>query len=139
MDQMTKQTETSVVRPEIDTAKRIVGIIFGVMEILLGLRLVFALLGANPDNGFIKAIHFSTQFIVGIFESIFAKTTISEANNAVFEPATLIAMVIVGLIGWVVLKLMASRGSNRVHKTEYMSTAVSDNQRKTHVDHDTRL
>ena len=128
MDQMSRQTETSVVRPENNKAKRIVGVIFGVIEIILGLRLVFTLLGANPDNGFIKFIRSITQFIVGIFEGIFPKTAVDEAANAVFEPAIFIAMIIVALIAWAVFKLMTPNSSNRVQKSEYVNTAISDRQ-----------
>ncbi len=125
MDQMTRQTETNVIKPENNTARRIVGVLFAVVEIILGLRLVFTFLGANADNGFIKAVHTITQFFVGIFEGIFARISINEASHAVFEPATLIAMILVALVGWVVLKLMALRRSrSNVERIEYVSTAI---------------
>ena len=128
MDQMSRQTETNVVRHENNKAKRIVGVIFGVIETILGLRLVFTLLGANPDNGFIRFIRSITQFTVGIFEGIFPKTAVDETANAVFEPAIFIAMIIVALIAWGVFKLMTPNNSDRVQKTEYVNTAISEKQ-----------
>ena len=130
MDQMTKQTETTNTRTENYAAKRVVGAIFGVVEIILGLRLIFKLLAANPDNGFIKFIYSITQFFVGIFEGIFAKVDITDAAKSVFEPATLIAIVIVALVAWVILKLMTPRKSDQVKRTEYTGPENSDNIHK---------
>lgn len=128
MDQVNRQTETHDTRVKNNQAKRIVGVVFGVIEIILGLRLIFKLLGANPDNGFIKVIYSITQFVVGIFEGIFAKITVNETTQAVFEPATLIAIVLIALIAWLVLKLMTPRISNRVERTEYKQPANPDDQ-----------
>ncbi len=135
MDQVTKQTETRDIRTENNTAKRIIGVVFGVIEVILGMRLIFKLLGANPNNGFIKMIYNITRFFVGIFEGIFSNITVNEASSAVFEPATLIAIVVVALIGWLVLKLMTPRISNRVERTEYIDPAVADNHKKTDSNH----
>lgn len=116
MDQTTRQTETRDVSIEKNTGKRVVGILFGVVEIILGMRLIFKLLGANSENGFVKAIYNITQFMVAIFENIFAKITISESTGAVFEPAVLIAIIIIALIALVVLKLMTPHKSKRIEK-----------------------
>lgn len=126
MDQMSKQTE--VRKPESYAAKRIVSAIFGIIEIILGLRLIFKLLGANSSNGFVKAIYDITQFFVKLFEGIFAKMTINAATKAVFEPATLIAIILVALVAWIILKLMTPRQTSRVEKTEYVSRPVSGDQ-----------
>ncbi len=128
MEQMTRQTETRNTKQESNIVQRIIGVIFGVIEILLAFRLVFKLLGANPTNGFVQGIYNITQPFVGIFEGIFSRVTTSGAETtAVFEPATLIAMVVVALIAWIVLKLMTPRSSTRVERTEYTE---QDNQKK---------
>jgi len=120
MEQMTRQTETRNTEPESHTAKRIVGVIFAVIEVILGFRLIFKGLGANPTNGFVTGIYAVTQFLVGIFEGIFSRATTSGAETtAVFEPATLIVMVVIALIAWVVLKLMTPHIGTRVERTEY--------------------
>jgi heme/copper-type cytochrome/quinol oxidase subunit 4 len=120
MEQMTKQTETRNTEPESHTAKRIVGVIFAVVEVILAFRLIFKGLGANPTNGFVRGIYGVTQFLVGIFEGIFSRATTSGAETtAVFEPATLIVMVVIALIAWGVLKLMTPHTGTRVERTEY--------------------
>ncbi len=128
MDTMNKQNETRVTKPESNTARRIVGTIFGVIEILLAFRLIFKLLGANPDNGFVQGIYQVTQYIVGIFEGIFSRSATEGAETtAIFEPATLISMVVVALIAWAILKLMAPRTGTHVERTE---TTAHDHQTK---------
>jgi heme/copper-type cytochrome/quinol oxidase subunit 4 len=119
MDQMTRQTETRDTKAESNTSKRIVGVIFAVVEVVLAFRLIFKGLGANPSNGFVRGIYGVTQFLVGIFEGIFSRGTATGAETtAVFEPATLIVMVVIGLIAWGVLRLMTPHTGIRVERTE---------------------
>jgi flagellar biogenesis protein FliO len=131
MNQITRQTETRNTQRDSTTGRRIMGVIFGLIEIILGLRLIFKLLGANPANGFVKAIYNITQFFVGLFEGIFAKISTSTTAKAVFEPATLIAIIIVALVAWLVLKLMTPRKSNQVESTEYTNLQPSGDQTRT--------
>ncbi len=88
MDQMTRQTETRDTKAESNTAKRIVGVVFAVFEVVLAFRLIFKGLGANPSNGFVRGIYGVTQFLVGIFEGIFSGHRHRWRDTAVFEPAT---------------------------------------------------
>ncbi len=120
MEQMNKQTETRNTQSGNNVAKRIVVVIFAVVEIILAFRLVFKLLGADPKNGFVQGIYNITRFFVGLFEGIFSKVTTSGIEvKAIFEPATLIAMVVVAIVAWVVLKLMTTRKGNSMKSTEY--------------------
>ena len=115
-----KQTETQKSKPESNIAQRIVGTVFGIAEAILVFRLVFKLLGANPGNIFVRVLYAGTQFFVGIFEGIFARTPTGIAGKvAVFEPATLIAIVVVALVAWIFLKLLTPREGTRTQKTEY--------------------
>ena len=128
MEQMTKQVETRNTKHDNNTAQRVSGIIFAVIEVFLAFRLIFKLLGANPDNGFVRGIYAITQVLVGIFEGIFSKvTTTGVETKAILEPATLIAMVVVALIAWGVSKLITPRSFNRVESTQFTE---HDNQVK---------
>jgi len=119
MKQITKQTEMQNVTQKSNNVQRITYVIVSLIEILLAMRLVFKLLGANSDNAFVKGIYNITHPLVKIFEGIFSRTTVSGSENiSVFEPATLIAMVVLGIIAWILMMLIPdSRNSSK--KTEY--------------------
>jgi len=124
------QTETHSAQAESHPARRIVSVLFGAVEIILAVRLILKLLGANAGNSIIKVLYGTTGFFVKLFEGIFSRVTINEGSGAVFEPATLIAMVVIALIAWGVLKLMKSRTGSRVVKTEYSGPAGQNGQQK---------
>jgi len=124
------QTETHSTQAEAHPAKRIVGVIFSAIEILLALRLILKLFGANAENAFMKVLYSITGVFVMLFEGIFARVTIDKASGAVFEPATLIAMVLIALIAWGVLKLMTPRVGSNVVKTQYSGPAEQNSQQK---------
>lgn len=116
---MEKKLETRNTSSEGSMAKRIVMVLFSIIEVILGFRFVFKLMGANPSNVFVKGIYDVTQIFVGVFEGIFSKATTTGAEaTAIFEPATLIAIIVVGLIAWGVMKLMSQSTSREVKKTE---------------------
>jgi hypothetical protein len=118
MEPITKQTETRSVDQGNQTTKRVVISIFGLIEAILAFRFFFKLFGANQDNGFVGFIYGITKFFVGIFKGIFSQSTLS-GTDAVFEPETLILMVVIALIAWVVLKLITPHANESVEKTEY--------------------
>jgi len=124
------QTETHSAQAESHPAKRIVSVLFSAVEIILCIRLILKLLGASAENSFIKILYGMTGFFVKLFEGIFSRVTINEASGAVFEPATLIAMVVIALIAWGVLKLMTPRTGSSVVKTEYTGPAGQNGQQK---------
>ena len=51
--------------------QRITAIIFIIIEVILGFRLVLKLLGANAENIFVKFIYGVSQVFVGVFQGIF--------------------------------------------------------------------
>lgn len=113
MEQMTRQTNTNSTEPGSHTAKRVVGVIFGIAEIILAFRFIFKLLGAEPSNGFVKVIYDITKPFVDIFAGIFSKSTTTGAETtSVFEPGTLIAILVVAIVGWIIMKLLTRRSSN---------------------------
>lgn len=119
MEQTTRQTETRNTESGSQTLVRIVGVIIAIIEIILGFRLVFKLLGANPNSGFVSSIYSVTKPVVGIFAGIFSKVTAAgNEATAIFEPSTLIAMIVIALIGWLIIKLATRSSGNRMEKTE---------------------
>lgn len=93
--------------------QRIIAVLFGIIELILAFRFVLKLLGANESNGFVQGLYAITQPVVGIFEGIFATINTNIAGiQGVFEPATVIAVVIIGFIEWALLKLISRRTEN---------------------------
>lgn len=79
----------------------ITGIIYfllGVLEVILGLRFIFRLLGANEGSDFIMFLYNLSHAFVGPFNNIFNDQSIG--SKSVFELSTLISMLIYALIGW---------------------------------------
>lgn len=112
---MNNKQETRQTITEGNIGRRIITVIFSLIEVMLGFRFFFKLIGANSDNGFVKGIYAFTQFFVGIFEGIFSvATTPGAETEAVFEPATLIAIIVVALIAWAIMKLMSSSSTSQV-------------------------
>ncbi len=77
--------------------------ILAVLEVILALRLLFRLLGANRDNGFISFLYGLSHVFVGAFNGIFNDQAIGTTH--VFETSTVIAMLVYALIAWGIVSL----------------------------------
>jgi len=92
---------------------RIIYTILGILEILLGIRFVLQLIGANPASGFATFIY----GITGVFVAPFAGLIGTPASGGMtFEVTTLIAMAVYALLFWVivrVIRIVADRPSAR--------------------------
>jgi hypothetical protein len=86
--------------------------IFGFIEVLLGLRFAFRLLGANPSSSFVDWIYdWSTPFaapFAGIFGQEATVTGPGVVTQSVFDWTALIALIIYALIGAVIARAAAS-------------------------------
>lgn len=103
-----EQTTHSNTADSKTTASNIVYYVLGVIEVLLALRFVMKLLGANPGSGFVDFIYSISGIFVAPFKGIFSSATADGVETtSVFEPATLIAGLVFWLIGWGIVKLMS--------------------------------
>ncbi len=88
-------------------AGKIVYYILGVLEVLFAFRLVFKLLGANPQSPFVSFIYSVSQAFLSPFSGIFrSATTKGIEAQSVLEPATIIAMIVYAIIAWGIVKLI---------------------------------
>ncbi len=88
------------------TAIYIMYFLLSTVEILLAFRLILKLTGANPVSGFVSFIYGLTQIFVLPFRGIFsAATTQGLETTAVFEPATVVAMVVYAVLAWMIVQL----------------------------------
>ena len=88
-------------------ARKIVYYILGVLEVLFAFRLVFKLLGANPESPFVSFIYTVSQTFLAPFSGIFrsAVTKGIEAQS-VLEPTTIIAMIVYAVVAWGIVKII---------------------------------
>jgi len=76
--------------------------ILGVLEIILLLRLLLRLLGANEVSGFVAFIYSLSHIFVAPFNGIFNDQAL---GRSVFETSTLIAMIVYALLAWGIVSL----------------------------------
>jgi uncharacterized membrane protein YkgB len=81
---------------------RIVYFILGVIEVILLLRLIFRLLGANEGSAFVTFLYNLSHVFVGPFNGIFNDQAL---GRSVFEISTLVAMIVYALLAWGIVAL----------------------------------
>ncbi len=107
-----------VKEPEYHTIQHIIYYIAGAIDILLLFRLIFKMMGANPSSGFVAFIYSFSEFFIFPFRAIFGNATAPGAETtAIFEPATLIALVVIAILAWGIAKLIAIM-AGRPHDVE---------------------
>jgi hypothetical protein len=81
---------------------RLLYIIGGFIEILIGLRIVFRLFGANPDSAFVNWVYnWSTPFVrpfAGIFGQDATVTNVGTVTTGVLDWSALIAFLVIGAV-----------------------------------------
>ena len=98
-----RQVHTEV-RVAIDrVVSRLVWFVFGVIEVLIGIRFVLKLLGANSEAAFVKLVYGVSNVFVSPFNSIFGTQRVS---GATFEWSALVAIAIYALIAWGIVALV---------------------------------
>jgi uncharacterized membrane protein len=76
----------------------------GVLEALIGLRVVFKLIAVNPDNILLASLLYG---VTNLFLFPFAGVTPTPASGGmVLQISSLIAMVVYALLAWAVVKLV---------------------------------
>lgn len=81
---------------------QVVWYLFGFLEVILALKFLLKLLGANPDAGFTNLIYTISYPFAAPFLGVFGQSAVS---GSVFEWTTLLAMAIYALIAWALVKL----------------------------------
>lgn len=91
-------------------------IVFSIVEFLVGFRFLFRLLGANPANTFVAWIYSLSGPLVAPFQGIFGAPAITPgtAVQGVFELASLIALIVYGILAAVLVGLFMRSHASRV-------------------------
>ena len=77
--------------------------IFGLIEGIIAIRFVLKALGANPSAGFAQFMYGITAPLVAPFNALFATPS---SGASVLELNSLIAMIVYGLLAWLIGKLI---------------------------------
>jgi len=85
-------------RPEL--ARRIVVLVFGLIQLVIGARILLLLLDAREANGLVSAILTVSQWFVAPFEGILRTDSLNAAGS-VLDITSLVA-----IVGWTVLELI---------------------------------
>jgi hypothetical protein len=82
-------------------ARRVVDTLFGIIELLLVIRILLLALGANAGNALVDGIYGITEPFVAPFIGVFSINHVQPTGNSVIDVAAIVAMV-----GWAVLALI---------------------------------
>jgi hypothetical protein len=83
-----------------ETARRIVVLVFGLIQIVIGLRIVLLLLNAHTGNLLVSVINNVGGVLIAPFEGILRTNALS-AGGSVLDVAAIVA-----LIGWSIIELI---------------------------------
>jgi hypothetical protein len=78
-------------------------LLFGILEGLIGVRIILKLIAANPGSPFAAFIYNITDLFLWPF---FGLTVTPGFNGAVLEISSIIAMLVYALLAWILVKLV---------------------------------
>ena len=82
-------------------ARRVVSLLFGILAVLIGLRILLLLLVANQQNSIVDFVYNVTEPFVAPFRGIFSLDTVSPGGGSVLDIGAVVA-----LIGWLLIYLL---------------------------------
>lgn len=118
MPQKVRETKHTVQDNGLQTISRIMQVIFALIQIMLVFRFAFKLLGANASNVFVNLIYATTAPLVGLFEGIFSEVNMEGNTFAVFEPATVIAIIVTAAVSYIVLRMLSVKQDKKIEHVE---------------------
>lgn len=88
---------------EIGRINGIIWLLFGVLAVIIGMRVVLKLLAANPENGFASFIYRVARAFVWPFFGLVAEPA---SNGNVVELSSIIAIIVYLLVAWGITRLV---------------------------------
>ena len=83
-----------------EMGRRIVLLVFGLIQLIIGARFVLLLLDAREANGLVSGILNLSQLLVAPFEGIL-RTDALHASGSIFDVTAIVA-----IVGWTILELI---------------------------------
>jgi YGGT family len=90
-------TTTATAGP-LTVVRRVVGLLFGILEVLLALRVILLALGANSGNGLVDGIYNATEPFVAPFIGVFSINHVHPTGSSVIDVAAIVAIVAFALL-----------------------------------------
>ena len=103
------EVQTTIKEPEREQriftfkATQLVWLFFGILEVLIGLRVFLKLIAANPESPIAQFIYGFTNLFLFPFQGL---TVTPSAGGMILEISSLIAMVVYALIAWAIERLI---------------------------------
>jgi uncharacterized protein YggT (Ycf19 family) len=82
-------------------ARRVLSLLFGILAVLIGLRILLLLLVANQENAIVDFVYSVTEPFVAPFRGIFNFDQVSPGGGSVLDIGAVVA-----LIGWLLIYLL---------------------------------
>ena len=82
-------------------AQRLIVLVFGLIQLLIGARIVLLLLDARPSNDLVAGIMNASQLFVAPFEEMLRTESLNAGGS------TLDVAAIVALVGWTIVEMIA--------------------------------
>jgi uncharacterized protein YggT (Ycf19 family) len=82
-------------------ARRVLSLLFGILAVLIGLRILLLLLVANQQNTIVDFVYNVTEPFVAPFRGIFAIDQVTPGGGSVFDVGAVVA-----LVGWLLIYLL---------------------------------
>ena len=100
IDQVDRTVVTSTGPSGAEIGQRVVGLVFGLIQLVIGARVILLLLDARTTNGLVSGILNLSQVFVAPFEGILRTNSLS-ASGSVLDMAALLAFV-----GWTAVEVV---------------------------------
>ena len=82
---------------------QLVWLLFGILEALIGLRVILKLIAANPNSPFAALVYNASYLFVWPFTGL---TRTPAAEGMVLEIPSIIAMLVYALVAWAIVRLI---------------------------------
>jgi hypothetical protein len=115
------QVHTEVRVPMEAVMTRVVWFVFAVIEILIAIRFVLMLFGANAAAGFVRMIYGVSEIFMAPFVAIFSTQRVA---GATFEWSALVAIAVYALIAWGITALIRTLSPRE--RSETVERVVKD-------------
>jgi hypothetical protein len=115
-------TAESEQRSFISRLTQLVWLLFGILEMLIGLRVFLKLIAANPNSPFAALVYNASALFVWPFSGL---TRTPAAEGMVLEISSIIAMIVYALVAWAIVRLIWIVLDRPVNPTSVSQTTVT--------------